>query len=139
MTKQHYQVPPMDIANHWPLFSSLITKAMMNAENEDYTLEGCFNRLINNQWQLFVILDNEELESIFVTCVIPFDTCMYLNPLFITSNTKNKVDLKYMQECLESIATAFGCKKILGGGRVGWKKALSKFGYKDVNLVVKEL
>jgi hypothetical protein len=139
MTKKYYQVPPMDVANHWSLFSALIDKAMTKAENDDYTMEGVFNRLINNQWQLFVIIDGEELESIFVSCVIHFDTRKYLNPIFITSNTDKKVDLGYMQQCLEDIAKAFGCNRIMGGGRAGWKKALSRFGYKDLNLVVKEL
>jgi hypothetical protein len=111
---------------------------MTKTQQTDYTIEGVCDRLIFNQWQLFVILKDGKLESVIVTCIIPFDLCNYLNPVFISSNTK-KVDLNYMQKCLEEIAVKFNCSKIMGGGRTGWKKVLSKLGYKDLNLVVKEL
>jgi hypothetical protein len=138
MSQEYHQVHPMDVSTHWNLFGHLIKKAMTKTQQTDYTIEGVRDRLIFNQWQLFVILKNGELESIIVTCIIPFDLCNYLNPVFISSNTK-KVDLNYMQKCLEEIAVKFNCSKIMGGGRTGWKKVLSKLGYKDLNLVVKEL
>jgi len=139
MKQEYYQAHPSDVQKHWELFGGLILKAMTKTQQEDYSLEGCYNRLVTNQWQLFVILKDGELESIFVTCVIPFDLCCYLNPMFLASFGKNKIDLNFMQECIEDVAKKFNCNKIMGGGRKGWLKALSKFGYKDLQLVVKTL
>ena len=139
MTQEYYQVHPQDVQHNWELFAALIHKAMTKTQQVEYSLQGCYERLVYNQWQLFVILKDEELESIFVTSVLPFDLCCYLNPMFIAGVGDKKVDLDYMQKCLEEIAVNFKCDRIIGGGRKGWKKALSKFGYKDLNLVVKEL
>ncbi len=139
MNQEYYQVHPQDVQQNWELFEALIYKAMTKTQQEEYSLQGCYTRLTNNQWQLFVILKEGELESIIVTSVLPFDICCYLNPMFITGVGNNKVDLDYMQKCLEEIAVKFKCDKIIGGGRKGWKKVLSKFGYKDLNLVVKQL
>ena len=139
MSQTYYQVHPMDVSKYWNLFSHLIQNAMTKTDQSDYTIQGVFDRLIYNQWQLFVILKEGELESIFVTCVIPFDLCNYLNPVFISSNTDKKVDLNYMQQCLEEIAKNFKCTKIMSGGRLGWQKVLKKLGYEDLKLVVKEL
>lgn len=139
MSQEYYQVHPQDVQHNWELFATLINKAMTKTQQEEYSLQGCYERLVYNQWQLFVILKDEELDSIIVTSVIPFDLCCYLNPMFITGVSNNKIDLEYMQKCLEEIAVKFNCDRIIGGGRKGWKKVLSKFGYKDLNLVVKEL
>ena len=139
MTKEYYQAHPDDVHKYWELFGGLILKAMTKTQQEDYTLEGCYHRLTTNQWQLFVILNDEELESIFVTSVIPFDLCCYLNPMFLAGVDTNKVDLKFMQECIEDVAKKFNCNKIMGGGRKGWIRVLSKFGYEDLQLVVKTL
>jgi hypothetical protein len=139
MSQEYHQVHPIDVQQNWGLFEALISKAMTKTQQEEYSLQGCYERLITNQWQLFVIIKDNELESIFVTCVIPFDLCCYLNPMFLAAVDNKKVDLEYMQKCLEETAVKFNCDRIIGGGRKGWKKVLSKFGYKDLNLVVKEL
>jgi len=140
MTKEYYQVDAINIAKNWPLVETLIEKAMVKSGNTDFTIEGCFNRLLYNHWQLFVLLDNKEINTMVVTSVVPYDTCTYLNPVFISAvDDKKKVDLDYLQKCLEEIAKNFNCNKIMGGGRVGWQRTLSKLGYKEYNLMVKEL
>lgn len=136
--KEYFQLPSNEVAQHWGLISNLILKAINKNKYNDHTLEGIFNRLIYNEWQAFVILKEGELESLIISCVIPFDLCNYLNPIYICSNT-DKVDLEYMQTALEEIAKKFNCSRIMGGGRIGWKRVLKKLGYEDLNLVVKEL
>ena len=139
MTQEYHQVHPQDVQHNWELFAALIHKAMTKSRQEEYTLQGCYERLVYNQWQLFVILKNEELESIVVTSVLPFDLCCYLNVIFVAGVGDKKVDIGYMDKSLKEIAVSFKCDRLIGGGRKGWQKALNKFGWKDLNLVVKEL
>ena len=139
MTQEYHQVHPQDVQNNLNLFAFLIDKAITKTNHTEYSERGCCEKVINNEWQLFVILKEEELESIIVTSVVPHELCCDLIPILITGLDDKKVDLNFMQKCLEEIAVNFKCNRIVGGGRKGWKKVLSKFGYKDLNLVVKEL
>lgn len=139
MTQEHYQVPPQDVAQYWHLFNPLIQKAIDKSGNTDFTLDGIFNRLITNVWQLFIVLKDGELSLIYVTQVISFDSYNVLNVVFISSVDTKKIDMKYLQKALEETAGIFNCRKIIGGGRKAWLKAGKKFGYKDVTYMEKEL
>ena len=131
MTKEYFQLPPEDIDNYWTVFAPKIDEALTKAGNDDYSLEGIYWRLKSNVLQLFFILNEDQLETMFVTSVTRFDKSAYLTPLFITSmNHKNKTNLKFLQSCLIEIAKQYGCNKIFGGGRKGWSRVLKKLGYK---------
>ena len=136
---EHYQVSPEDIIKHWELFGSLIFKAMDKGEEEDYTLEGAYRRLISSEWQLFVALDNKELSFIFVTCVIPYDLNKYLHSIYTAAIDGKKISFKYYDKCTVEIAKNFGCTKISGGGRKGWTRIITKYGYENKPLVVKKV
>jgi len=139
MTQEHYQVPPQDVAKYWHLFNPLIQKAIDKSGNNEVTVDGTFNRLINNMWQLFIVLEEGELSLVYVTQVISFDSYNGLNVVFISSVDTKKIDMEYLQKALEETADIFNCKKIMGGGRKAWLKALKKIGYKDVTYMEKEL
>jgi hypothetical protein len=139
MSQEYHQVHPQDVQNNLDLFAILIDKALTKNDYAEYSVRGCCEKIINNEWQLFVILKDGELEYIIVTLVAPHELCCDLIPVIIAKVNNKKVDLNYMHKCLEEIAVKFKCNRIVGGGRKGWKKVFNKFGYKDLNLVVKEL
>ena len=66
--KEYFQIPHTDIDKHWDLFAVLIQKAIDKVDNSDYSIFGTYHRLKTNEWQLFCILEDNELNSIFVTC-----------------------------------------------------------------------
>jgi len=139
MTKEYFQVPAEDIHNNWQLFASLIENAKIKANQEDLSFDFCYFQLMNNYWQLFVIIENEELQFITVTNVTPVAETFYLTPIFISVMDGKKLDLEFLSKTLEEIARNFNCSKIIGGGRKGWGKLLSKLGYEPVYMFEKKL
>lgn len=139
MTKKFFQVPTLDVAKYWNSFEPVLNKAILRGADNTLTIEGCFQRLVNNFWQLFIVIDNDELELAFVTQVIPSDVCNSLCVVYIASYEGKEADLEYLQTCLEHVAKNYNCKKIMGGGRKAWRRKLKTLGYKEIVFMEKEL
>jgi len=137
--KKYYQLPPQDVDKYWGLFGPLIDKALQRVDDSDYTIFGIYHRVKIGQWQLFFVLDGEEVNSVFVSCVVPFDTCNYLNVCVTSAANGKKIDYAYMLECYKEIARAYNCSKISAMGRKGWKKIMPKFGCEEKSLFIKEV
>ncbi len=134
MTKEYFQIPHTDIDKHWDLFAVLIQKAIDKVDNNDYSIFGTYHRLKTNQWQLFCVLEDNELNCIFVTCVTPFDLNCYLHVCITTGIEGKKVDYQYMLDCYKEIARNFNCNKISAMGRKGWKRIMPKYGCDEQTL-----
>jgi len=131
MAKEYFQIPHTDIDKHWDLFAVLIQKAIDKVDDNDYSIFGTYHRLKTNEWQLFIILENNELNSIFVTSVIPFDLNCYLHLCVAVSMDNKKLDYQYLLDCCKEVAKLFNCNKISTMGRKGWKRILPKYGCKE--------
>lgn len=139
MTKQYFQVHPDDIDAHWGLLSSLIKKAIDKTNNTDYTVEGLYNRIKSNYVQLFVVIEDDELNSIFITSVVPYDISSYLHVCLTVVVDGKKGDYSYWLDCFKEVAKLFNCNKISLTGRKGWGRFASRFNFKSETTHVTEI
>jgi hypothetical protein len=75
-------------------------------------------------------------DSVIITEFAEYPRYRVLSINLVAGNYKEVIE---MLPSLEEFAKQCDCKKIIGGGRKGWIRKLKPHGFKEMNLLVKEL
>ena len=128
------QIIPSKVEDIWPLVHFMIAEALVYsgryAEAEDIK-----QLLLSGDNQLFLVFGSEEGETNKVYGVIT--TRIFENPNFkelqglICTGKKMNLWEEKLINTLEKFAKVNGCKKVKAYMRPGYKKVMTKFGYKS--------
>ena len=133
LTTQATSQPQQRFKEDWELEFDRLDKHIIRAlKHQDmYNLSDIKQKIKSG---LMYIWPNKD--SVIITEFAEYPRYRVLSINLVAGNYKEVIE---MLPSLEEFAKQCNCKKIIGGGRIGWKRKLKPHGFKEMNLLVKEL
>ena len=122
-------------------YGAQITSAMKKVIDrfpEDATLDSMAKDILSGAVQMWLMLDGEEFKGFVLTDVKEVEPTNYKAVRIIALGGDDGVDLCPHIEEIEKWAWENGAESVLPVGREGWKKPLSKLGYKIDRIVYRK-
>jgi hypothetical protein len=121
------------IHQHWGVIEKHLQPAIEMAGVEDYTLDQLKVFLINKQWQIFVAVENSQIEG---CAVVSFSNMPNTRIAFVTliggKFIGNKDTLNYFNALLKSM----GATKIQGYARESVARLWKRIGFTNKQILV---
>ena len=122
------QVPQDYILREWPRVHPMLKKAT-DITNGRADVWEIFDALISGEAQLWIVFDDKTPIAAITTKVKQYNGFKALFIDFVGGSKMNEW-LKDVLVILKRFAKDNECDQLEGYGRIGWKKVLSKFGWK---------
>jgi hypothetical protein len=118
---------------HWDVIEKHLQPAIKMADVEDYTLDQLKVFLINKQWQIFVAVENNQIEG---CAVVSFSNMPNTRIAFVTliggKFIGNKDTLNHFNALLKSM----GATKIQGYARESVARLWKRIGFENKQILV---
>jgi len=136
----------LHLTSNWPLervlqYSTQITAAMKKVISrfpDDATLDSMAKDILSGAVQMWVMLDGEEFKGFVLTDFKEVEPTHYKAVRVIALGGEDGVDLCPHIDQIEKWAWENGADSVLPVGREGWKKPLTKLGYKIDRIVYRK-
>lgn len=116
-----------DLPEIWPLVRQNVIDAAVFS-NGRYTDKTAADEVLAGSMQLWVIIEDEEIITSFITQVMRYPTGIKCCDIYALGGNSIKKWLKPAIDAVSEWAEAAGCSSIEFVGRPGWEKMLKNWG-----------
>lgn len=100
-----------------------LNAAMVRGENRDWTMEQVLEKLRENDWGLYLVMDRGKPIGAGVTAITCYGMRKVLDIIMFGADIQSK-EWKKVLDSLKAQAKLHGCSAVGGRGRPGWARYL---------------
>jgi len=113
-----------DVDLVWKDIKPLVQKALdKNNGNDYYTTDDVKKFIKNRSFQLWIAVNNDEIEAAFITQIVIYPRCKELS-IFLVSGKNIDSWLNEAWTQLKDYGASMKCNYMSGIGRIGWMKVM---------------
>lgn len=129
-----YKIHPHDLVYILPLILPLLNK-LLKYNGNTYTIDSCLDKIIKNEWDLWVTYDKGVLIACAITGILCYPNERCLEIIGISGSKLNSLISLYPR--LKDFGHKQGCTSIRICGRPAWERVLKHYGIEKVYTVYK--
>ena len=127
---------PTESALMWPILRRLLEPSIRRTRGR-FTMDGARSMLFQNKWDPWIMNhdDDKGACAAAIAGAVEYPAGKRVYTVFFLAGTRMSSWLPDFLGAIESRAKDLGCIAIETGGRRGWKRILSRYGYWDTGEV----
>lgn len=124
-----------NVGMYWPIMSKLLAPAVRRSRGR-FTLDGLLQMVTDNGWDSWLMGsdDHPGADAAAVAGIVDYPGARAYSVFFL-GGREMRDWLPSFLGAIEARAKELGCSAIETGGRRGWKRLLSRYGYLDTGEV----